>query len=121
LFNLLSFGVYGTIGNALSLTKKSWLNMKQETSVAPKSGLSKGLEGAIKRPEVGGRGSIQGSSTKEYQEATTAGARLSCQLFGWISSWKPSTSLAPHGERDTLLLNDLQEHLKAMFVHVVMG
>jgi hypothetical protein len=25
----LSFGVYGTIGNALSLTKKSWLNMKQ--------------------------------------------------------------------------------------------
>jgi hypothetical protein len=81
--------------------------------------LSEGLEGAIQGPGVGSGGSIQKLAPEKTQIATGAGARLSCPSFGWITSWKPSASLAPHEGRASLAY--LQEHPDDDSVHVVMG
>jgi hypothetical protein len=73
----------------------------------------------MQKTGMGAHGLVQTPDVKESQNAAGVGAGLSYRSFGWISSWKPSASMASHGGRASLAY--LQEHPEDNVVPVVLG
>lgn len=68
-------------------------------------------------PDVGSGGEIQGRPNQKTEEPPIPDAGLKCTSFGWISSWK-ATSSTPYGGRATEAY--LKEHPEEA-VHVVIS
>lgn len=97
--------------------RKTWISMKQVWGSG--SFISTDLASAIQGPDLGSGGAIQGHPNQKTEEPPIPDAGLKCTSFGWISSWK-ATSSTPYGGRATEAY--LKEHPEeAEAVHVVMS
>jgi hypothetical protein len=80
---------------------------------------SKGMEGALQGPRGGKKRTIHGLADVESQKSSDFTKELTCEDFGWVSSWRFTSSSAKHGGR--ALLQYLQAHPdEGRLIHVVL-